>query len=391
MAEGKAKLLAVKGVMDVEIQEHEIPHPKEDGLVIQILAAAICGSDKHICEIDIPHTPGVVGHEFVGRIVEMGERAAQTVHCYNGELKVGDRIVIYPHVSCQHCKTCMRFGNGISACENDYLYGGLLDRRPGGMNSDPSVWPYFKGGFGDYVYIFPNTFVWKVPEGMPSEIAVLMDPMAVAVKAVEHCMTSVGGMGEGVTTSSTCLVIGAGPIGIMAGMYLKAMGVRKLMISDFIEEKLQNAKRISGADVTLNMAGLSIEEQVKKVMEETDGEGADIVISCANAPAAAIGGLQMVRKLGYYVEVGCLGSFYGSRDMNINFHEIAFSRNVHITSVNAHSPATYDRAFKFLQQYDRYPFHELITHKFHDLSDFLPHIKKMTQPDYLKAVMIRNE
>ena len=68
-----------------------------------------------------------------------------------------------------------------------------------------------------------------------------------------------------------------------------------------------------------------------------------------------------------------------------------FSRNVHITSVNAHSPATYDRAFKFLQQYDRYPFHELITHKFHDLSDFLPHIKKMTQPDYLKAVMIRNE
>ena len=154
----------------------------------------------------------------------MGPKANEAIHCYGGELKVGDRIAVYPHISCQHCDVCMTYGNGICSCDNDFIYGGMLDRREGPMNADPTVWPHFKGGFGEYVHIFPNTFVWKVPADMPSKVAAILDPMAVAMRAVEQAMTSIGGLDEGISTTSTCLVIGAGPIGIMTGMILKAMG-----------------------------------------------------------------------------------------------------------------------------------------------------------------------
>ena len=392
MSEKMAKLATIDGPWQVSVREYPVPHPAEDCLVIKVDAAAICGSDGHFIKSDAPHGPGVDGHEFVGTIVEMGARANETIHCYGGEMKVGDRIAVYPHISCQHCDVCMTYGNGICCCDNDFIYGGVLNHDSSNIkNHDPEQWPHFKGGFGEYVYIFPNTFVWKVPEGMPSKIAAILDPMAVAMRAVEQAMTSIGGLDEGISTTSSCLVIGAGPIGIMTGMILKAMGVEKLIMSDFMDEKLENAKNISGADVVLNMAGLSMEEQIQKVMDVTDGLGANVVISAANAPAAAIGGLQMVRKLGHYVEIGMAGGLGNRAPMDVQFHDIVFSRNVHITSVVANTPSCFDRAFRFLKRYKEFPFDKLVTHEFHSFDEFLPTLKKMSDPNYLKGVLVFND
>ena len=389
MAEKMAKLVTIDGYYKTSIHEYPVPHPVDDGLVIKVNAAAICGSDQHHIRNQDPHKPGCVGHEFVGTIVEMGPKANDAIHCYGGEMKVGDRIAVYPWITCQKCNSCMTYGNGIcGVCDNGFIYGGMRPGSEGLLNHDPDVWPHFKGGFGEYVHIFPNTFVWKVPADMPSKVAAILDPMAVAMRAVEQAMTSIGGLDEGISTTSTCLVIGAGPIGIMTGMILKAMGVEKLIMSDFMDLKLENAKNISGADVVLNMAGLSTEEQIQKVMDVTDGLGANVVISAANAAPAAIAGLQMVRKLGTYVEIGMAGGLGEMPAMDVHFHDIVFSRNVHITSVVANGPSTFDRAFRFLKRWKQLPIEKLITHEFHTFEDFLPTLKLMPNPDYIKGVLI---
>ena len=75
MAEKMAKLATIDGAWKVSVREYPVPHPVEDGLVIKVDAAAICGSDGHFIRMEDPHTPGVVGHEFVGTIVEMGPKA----------------------------------------------------------------------------------------------------------------------------------------------------------------------------------------------------------------------------------------------------------------------------------------------------------------------------
>lgn len=371
----------VTGSYEVEIQQYEVPEPAEDGLVIKIEAAAICGSDQHNLEV-VPEQPRTIGHEFVGKIVRMGARANETIHSYGGPLAVGDRIVVYPHITCGHCPVCMTYGNGVCVCDNDWMYGGKTFHTPSVLNNDAGKWPHFKGGFADYVYIFPNTYVWKVPEDMPSKIAVLLDPLAVGMRAVEQAMTNIGGLAEGISTNSHCLIIGAGPIGVMAGMILKTMGVEQLLFTDFLDKKLQQAKEIAGADAVLNTRGMSIEEMVEKVKEITNG-GPDIVIACANHPSATVQGLSMIKKLGTYVEVGAANG-----DNLTLSNRLVFKKNVHLTSVQANTPQCYNRCMGLLKRYKELPFEKLITHEFYKLEDLVPTARKMRDEDYLKGVYI---
>lgn len=387
-----AKLAAVKAPYDIVVKDYPIPQPQEDGLVIKVEAACVCGSDLHLTSMDMPRRyPGVIGHEFAGRVVAMGKRAHETIHCYGGDLKVGDRIVVYPHIACQKCSICMTYGNGNCSCENDWIYGGTMMDKDERVNHDPDLYPHFKGGFGEYVHIFPNTFVWKLPDDMPSKIAALLDPLAVAMRAVEQTMTSVGGYGEGLSTNSKALIIGAGPIGVMCGMILKTMGVEQLIISDMLDKKLEMAKEIAGADVVLNVSGLSCDEKVQKVFEVTGGTGANIVINCANHPSSIVEGLQMVAVLGHYVEIGNAISFGRIINTELCLSKVVFERNAHITSVVANGPATFDRAFRLLKRHREIPFAKLLTHEFHSLDDLLPTIKMMRNEDYLKGVLVFEE
>ena len=387
-----AKLAALRGYYDIEIQEHPIPEPMEDGLVIKVEAACICGSDQHFVRMESVPRPGNLGHEFAGRIIAMGPRANDAIHSYGGQLKVGDRIVAYPWITCNRCPSCLTYGEGVcGVCESGFIYGGVFTESEGPLNHDPSRYPYFKGGFGEYVHIFANTFVWKIPEEMPSKIAALLDPCAVAVRAVEQTMTSMGGLNEGLSTTSRALVIGAGPIGIMCGMILKTMGVEQLVISDMLDKKLEMAKEISHADVVVNVSGMSTDERVARINEITQG-GPTIVINCANHPSSSIEGMMMVRKLGTYVEVG------NAMELGANTHKselslanVVFSKNAHITSVVANSAKTFDRAFRLLKRYRELPFEKLITHEFHTLDGLLPHLKMMRDEDYLKAVLTFEE
>ena len=380
----KGRIAVVTDSYTTEIKEYTVPEPDDNGLVIKIEAAAICGSDQHNLEVPASQ-PRTIGHEFVGRIIRMGKNANQTINCYGGEMKIGDRIVVYPHVTCGHCRICLTYGHGVCLCDNDWMYGGKKFDPNTVYNNDSDLWPHFKGGFADYVYILPNTYVWKVPEDMPSRIAVLLDPLAVAMRAVEQAMTNIGGLAEGISSNSHALVIGAGPIGVMAGMILKNMGIEQLVFTDFIDEKLAKAKEISGADTVLNTKGMSLEEMTEKMNEITDG-GPDIVIACANHPSATVQGLAMIRKLGTYVEIGAANG----EQLTLS-NKMLFKKNVHITSVQANTPQCYNRCMGLLKRWREMPFDKLVTHTFSKLEDLVPTARKMRDIDYLKGVFIPEE
>lgn len=386
-----AKLAGLNGYYDISVYDYPVPEPMDDSVLIRVEAAAICGSEHGLVEYKEAHEPGVMGHEFCGTIVKMGAHANQSLHVFGGELNVGDRIVVYPHVTCGHCPGCLRFGDGVcGACTDEFFYGGGWDdvEMPEEKSEYCAKWPHFKGGFGEYVHVFGGTYCWKVPEDMPSEIAALLDPMAVAMRAVEEAMTTVGGLDEGISTSARALIVGAGPIGIMAGLILKTMGIEQLIITDFLDKKLEMAKDISGADVVLNVSSMSVEERIERIRELTDG-GADIVINSANHPASCVESLQMVRFLGHYVEIGNANS-WANPDFraSLNPAAVIFEKNAHITSVCANSPSTFDRAFRLLKRHKELPFYKFITHRFTTLEELLPTIRHMKDEDYLKGVWI---
>ena len=230
----KGKLAVNTGYYTMDIQEYAVPEPKDDGMVIKIEAFAICGSDQHFVKMKDEHPAGVQGHEFMGRIVAMGKNANEHMHCYGGKLRVGDRVAVYPHITCGTCDSCMTYGDGYCGiCEDDFIYGGVFFAQDPSKikNHKAEIWPHFKGGFAEYCYIFPGTYLWKVPEDMPSEIATLLDPCAVAMRAVEQVLTPIGGTGEGFSISSRCLIVGAGAISIMVAMMLKQMGAKQVIIT----------------------------------------------------------------------------------------------------------------------------------------------------------------
>lgn len=386
----KAKHLVLTGTLKTEVREHPIPEPEDNALLVKVEAACICGSDIHVASLNGLREPGVFGHEFCGRVVILGKKANESVHCFGGELKVGDRIAVFPWITCGNCDTCLRLGNGVCCvCPNGFCYGGPLGKRgESPLNPDPERFPYFKGGFGEYVYIFPGTYVWKVPEEMPSEIAALLDPTAVAMRAVEQTVTEMGILQEGTNLNTNAVVLGAGTIGILTAMILRSMGVENLVIADTKDEKLQLAKELTRADHAVNYGGMCSEERIATIYELTHG-GADVVINCANHYSAQIDGMQMVRPLGTFVEVGGSVDLGGEgKEVPINLAKVIFQKNARITSVVANYPKTFDRAFRFLKRYQTIPFDKIITHRFHTLEEVLPTMMKMRDPDYLKGVYL---
>lgn len=384
MEQKTARIAAVRGIYDVEIQEYPIPEPQPGCMLIKVEAAALCGSDKHNLTTQ-PKAARTIGHEFCGRIVAMGEGAKETIHCRNGEVEVGDRVAVYPHVTCGTCYSCTHYENGLAFCSSSMMYGGSKSDRSKLKNNCPDEWPHFKGGFADYVYLFPNSFVWKLPEDMPAKVAAIIDPVAVAVRAVEQAMTPIGVQNEGLSVSSRCLIVGNGSLGVLTAMVLREMGVEYIGITGHRDATLALAKEVSGADVIINTKGMSEDEAQKAVKEAMGGE-ADVVFSAGNSVASIYESLQYVRTLGTMVAMGGLNL---PADPNYPLsNRLLFKKNVNIIPANTNAPSTFDRAWSLLLRWKRIPFERILTHEFNELEDLVPTALHMGDDDYLKGVFV---
>jgi len=240
------KARAEKGLW---LQEQPVPKLGKNDVLIKILRTAICGTDVHIYNWDdwarktIP-VPMVVGHEFVGRVAEVGENVQ--------DFKPGDLVSGEGHLVCGHCRNCLAGRRH------------LCNRTEGvGVNR--------AGAYAQYLSI-PVTNVWYCDPEIPLDILTCFDPLGNAV----HTALSFDVLGEDV------LITGAGPIGCMAAAIARHAGARHIVVTDVNPFRLALAERL-GATLTLDVRTQSVADVQKRLGMK---EGFDVAMEMSGNPQA---------------------------------------------------------------------------------------------------------
>ena len=229
-----------EGVGFLEIREVDAPRAGDNDALIRVKAAGICGTDLHIQAAKFHcNPPVVIGHEFSGEIVETGRNVKQ--------FAVGDRVVAEPHRGgCGSCRYCLT--GQVEVCGDKKAIGYKVD-----------------GCFASLM-VLPESSLHRIPDNVSYEQAALTEPLAVVVKAVLERSR--------VEPEDFVVVLGCGPIGLLAAMAAKAEGARAVLIAGTdMDEKLRLKTALEmGVDHTINVQR---EDVVKKVKDLTSGLGAD--------------------------------------------------------------------------------------------------------------------
>ena len=297
------------------------PSPGPGEVLIAVRHAGVCGTDLHIADWD-PWAQGrikppiVIGHEFAGEIVGLGDGVTG--------LRKGQLVTAEGHIVCGHCLQC-RTGNS-HICKNTRIIG--VDRD---------------GAFAEFI-VMPTTNVLTL-SGIPTEVGAIMDPIGNAFHTV--LTADIPG--------STVFIVGCGPIGCFAVGIARAAGATKVIASDVNPKRLALAEKM-GAHVTINAAK---DDVMKTVLAETDNEGADVVCEMSGVPSALHQAFAAVRMGG---RVQLLGLPKG--EVPIDFaNEIIFKGITIYGVIGRKMYQTWHQMRRFLTggQFDPRP---VITHKF---------------------------
>ncbi|EFR31733.1 galactitol-1-phosphate 5-dehydrogenase [Eremococcus coleocola] len=251
---------------------------------IKVFAAGICGSDTHKIATGWKYDlPAIMGHEFSGEIIEVGSEVTK--------YSIGDRVVGMPLLPCHECEYCERGLYGM--CENYKMIG-----------------THFGGAFAENLVI-PERNVLPIGD-MSYEDAAMIEPLAVAMHSV---------MNVGVEIGDTAVVLGTGTIGLFTIKTLLLAGAKYVIAVDINNDKIEAAKD-NGAMYGIN----SLEEDLQaRVMEITNGLGADIVMECAGSKITQEQALLLAKKRG---KVGYTGIAYSDVLMHEKPFENIFRREL---------------------------------------------------------------
>lgn len=267
--DGKMKVVVMNGIGQMGYTERNIPSPKDNEVLVKLEYVGICGSDMHYYETGaigdyVVEPPFVLGHEPGGTVVEVGSAVSH--------LKVGDRVALEPGKTCGHCEFCRR--GEYNLCPDVVFF----------------ATPPVDGVFQEYV-AHEADLCFKLPENVSTLEGALIEPLAVGFHAANQGNAHAG---------QTAVVMGAGCIGLVTMMALKAEGVSKVYVVDIMEKRLEKALEL-GADGVIN--GMK-EDTVQKVMELTDGKGCDLAIETAGTELTTRQAIQFAKKGSTIVLVG---------------------------------------------------------------------------------------
>ena len=269
MMDGKMRVAVMTGIGKMAYEERPIPQIKDDEVLVKLEYVGICGSDMHYYETGaigdyVVHPPFVLGHEPGGVVVEVGKN----VH----HLAVGDRVALEPGKTCGHCEFC----------------------REGKYNLCPDViffaTPPVDGVFQEYV-AHEAALCFKLPDNVSTMEGALIEPLAVGFHAANQ-----GGAHAG----QTAVVMGAGCIGLVSMMALKAEGISRDYVVDIMQKRLDKALEL-GADGVINGQEQDVIEAVQAL---TGGRGCDLVIETAGTEITTRQAIQITRKGATIVLVG---------------------------------------------------------------------------------------
>lgn len=249
------------GPNDLRLEERPVPAIGPDEALLKVVSTGICGTDLRIVHGEHrkfpPGTVRIPGHEIVGDLAEVGANVSG--------LRVGQRVMVAPNFGCGHCRQCVNGHN--NRCAN---YGGV------GVTMD--------GAFAEYMRI-PAPLIFQgglipVRPGTDPAAAALIEPLACVVR---------GQTPLNIGPHDVVLVVGAGPIGNMHIMLARLKGARRIIVSEVQPARLPHALQ-SGADRGVDML---TEDIAAVVREESDGEGADVIIVAAPAHGAQENALRL--------------------------------------------------------------------------------------------------
>ena len=361
-----------------EIKEYPLPEPAAGCVVVKMELSGICGTDKHTFQGYTTQYGGrqlefpiIQGHENVGTVAAIGGNG----HYSDFEgipLGVGDRVVVGANVCCGECYYC-RHDFPYYCCENMTDYGNNLSAK------DP---PHLFGGWSQYMYIVPGSFLVKVPDELPSEIAVLTEIFAVSV-GLDRAKQMSAFPNESFRFDDTVVVLGVGPLGMCFLMKARMLGAGTIIALDLSDYRLNFAKRL-GADHVMNVGKHSRQERLQIVKDLTHGRGADMVIECAGVPPAVPEALEMLRIGGLLVEAG---NFSDLGEVSFSPHRHLCAKNARILGVGGEEPAAYGPSMRQMARYmKKYPLQEFVTHRF-GLRDVEAAMQKSIEPGSMKVVL----
>ncbi len=272
----------------IEIREFPRPQTGPDDGLLRVEANGICGSDVETYRGHLggPRPAFIPGHEPLGIVEEVGERAAE-----RWGVQPGDRVAVEVIVPCRACRDCLT-GRYQFCPKRKYGHGVT------GVGTVPALW----GGLAEYMYLSPTSVLHKVDNALPVEVAALYNAMGAGVRWACH-------LGE-VRIGETVLVLGAGQRGIAAVVAARAAGAGTIIITGLASDahKLALAREF-GADHTIVVDGDAAENTVDRVTEITGGDMADVALELTPMAAEPItDALLSVRRGGRVVLAGLKGN-----------------------------------------------------------------------------------
>lgn len=278
----------------------DVPMPHGDGVLLDVEACGICGTDLTIFKGAHPRSkpPLILGHEFVARVAEDKEGFA-----------TGDRVVCYPLISCGECETCCSGNPHI--CETLRLYG--ID-VPGGMAEQVRI---------------PACDLIRIQNNIPAEVAAQAEPLAVCVHAARRAR---------VAPADAVAIIGAGPIGTTLAAYLRQEGVSSVKLFDTNTSRIDRLKA-GGFD-----AELVTPVAYRQALAEIGRGGFDVIFECAGAVQAVADAVEYVRVGG---RVAIVSIHKGA--LPVDLQRIAF-REIELIGTRVYTKADFEDAVALLDQ-----------------------------------------
>ncbi len=323
------KAVTYQGIKNVQVKQVEDPKlEKADDIIVKLTTTAICGSDLHLIHGMIPNFPTdyIIGHEPMGVVEEVGPDVTK--------VKKGDRVVIPFNVSCGECYYCK---NQLeSQCDNSNPNGEI-----GGFFGYSETTGGYAGGQAEYMRVpYANFVPFRLPDSCEVEdekLCLIADVMPTAFWSVDNA---------GVKSGDTVIVLGCGPVGLLAQKFAWLKGAKRVIAVDYVDYRLEHAKRHNQVEIV----NFEQEEQIGSYLKEMTHGGADVVIDCVGMDGkmtpleflasglklqggslgAVVVASQAVRKGGMIQLTGVYGARYNAFPLGD-----IFQRNVNIRSGQA--------------------------------------------------------
>jgi L-iditol 2-dehydrogenase len=332
----------------LEVRSYPYPDALEPGAVLlRMLASGICGTDKHTFRGETEQYLGtdkerstpfpiIQGHENVGVVAAVGDGGALARD--GSPLAEGDRVVPAPNRACGVCHMCAR-GFPYYLCRRLENYGNSLTS---------SAAPHLFGGWSEYLYLKPGTAVFRVPEALPDDVAVLTE-----IFAVTHSLERAAQLPSpaGFRPGASVAVIGVGALGLAHAVKAALMGAGRVIAVDPSRRRLELATRLAGAEA-------AVADEVRAMCA---GEGVDVVVNATGFPGSFAQAVEMVRDGGLVIEVG---AFVDMGDEPFN-PAVLCGRNLTLLGIGGEDLLVYESTLALLaRHHTSIPLADMVSHRF---------------------------